>query len=70
MNSHSPTVDILGSYFPAWMMCIIAGLILTVVVRAILIGFKLEPHLRFKGLVYVCLAIFWTMAVWLVCFKS
>jgi hypothetical protein len=70
MNSHSPTLDVLGSYFPAWMACIILGLVLTIVVRQILIGFKLNAHLRPAPLVYLCMAIFWTMAVWLICYKN
>lgn len=70
MKAHSPTVDVLGSYFPAWMVCIVAGLILTVIVRQLLIGLKLNAHLRPAGLVYVCMTILWTMAVWLVFFNT
>jgi hypothetical protein len=70
MDTHSPTLDVVGSYFPAWMLCIIAGLLLTIVVRQILIIFKLDPHLRFKGLVYFSMMILWTMVVWLVRFKN
>jgi len=30
-SHHSPTIDILGSYFPAWMVCILSGLTLTLI---------------------------------------
>ena len=70
MNAHSPTVDVLGSYFPAWMVCIILGLALTLVFRQVLIGFKLNSHLRPALLVYLCMAICGTLAVWLACYKS
>ena len=70
MKAHSPTLDVLGSYFPAWMVCIILGLALTFISRQLLIGLKLNVHLRPAGLVYVCMMILWTMAVWLVCFKT
>jgi hypothetical protein len=70
MINHSPTVDVLGSYFPAWMVCIIAGLVLTSIARQILIGLKLNAYLRPIGLVYLCMMILWTMAVWLICFKT
>ena len=70
MKAHSPTIDVLGSYFPAWMVCIVVGLILTVIVRQLLIGLKLNAHLRAAGLVYFCMTILWTMAVWLVFFKT
>lgn len=67
--AHSPTLDVLGSYFPAWMVCIILGLCLTVVSRQLLIGLKLNPHLRPAGLVYLCMTVLWTMIVWLVGFR-
>jgi protein AaeX len=70
MTAHSPTLDVLGSYFPAWIVCIIFGLILTVIVRELLIGLKLNVHLRPPGLVYVCMIILWTMGLWLVYFKN
>ena len=70
MNAHSPTLDVLGSYFPAWTVCIVLGLVLTVVIRQLLIGLKLNVHLRPAGLVYVCMAVMWTMAVWLVFFRT
>ena len=31
VSHRSPTIDILGSYFPAWMICIVSGLTLTLV---------------------------------------
>ncbi len=70
MTAHSPALDVLGSYFPAWMVCIILGLVLTVITRQLLIGLKLNAHLRPVGLVYLCMMILWTMAAWLVCFKN
>ena len=69
-KSHSPTLDVLGSYFPAWMACIIIGLILTIVSRQILIGLNLNAHLRFTGLVYFCMTILWTLAVWLIWYEN
>ncbi len=68
--AHSPTVDVVGSYFPAWMLCIIVGLVITIIVRLLLIGFGIYPHLRLKPLVFSCMTIFFTLAVWLVVFKN
>ncbi len=68
--AHSPTVDVLGSYFPAWMLCIIIGIFSTLIVRLLLIGFGIHAHLRLKPLVFSCTAIFFTLAVWLVFFKN
>lgn len=68
--AYSPTLDVLGSYFPAWMACIVLGLTLTLITRQVLIGFKINAHLRVAPLVYVCLIISWTLVVWLICFKN
>jgi YtcA family len=66
----SPTVDVLGSYFPAWMACIIIGLVITLIVRLLLIGSGIQPYIRPKSLVYPCMLIFFTFAIWLVFFKN
>ena len=68
--AYSPTVDVLGSYFPAWMECIILGLVGTLIVRLLLIGLGIHAHLRLKPLVISCLALFLTLAAWLVFFKN
>ena len=69
-SAHSPTVDVLGSYFPAWMLCIIVGLVITLTVRLLLIGCGIYAHLRLRPLVVSCMAIFFTLAVWLAFFKN
>ena len=68
--AHTPTVDVVGSYFPAWMECIILGLAATTIVRLLLIQLGIYPHLRLKPLVVPCLLILFTLAVWLVFFKN
>ena len=68
--AHSPTVDVLGSYFPAWMLCIIVGLVSTLIVRLLLIGFGIYSHLRLKPLVFSGMAISFTFIVWLGFFKN
>jgi len=67
---HSPTVDVLGSYFPAWMVCIILGIAITSIVRLLLIGVRLHSHLRWKLLFYFSMAILFTVAVWLLFYKN
>ena len=69
-DAHSPTVDVLGSYFPAWIICIVIGLALTLVARQLFIGFKVDAHLRPAPLVYLCLTVFFTLAVWLLFFQN
>ena len=69
-NAHSPTVEIVGSYFPAWIVCIVLGLVLTLIARQIFIGLKLDTHLHPIALVYLCLMIAFTLAIWLLIFQN
>ena len=66
MIERSPTIDVFGSYFPAWMVCIIVGIVLTVVVRQVLVALKIDAQLRPKGLVYLCLTIVFALSTRLV----
>jgi hypothetical protein len=68
--AHAPALDVFGSYFPAWMPCIVSGLVLTIIVRLLLMGFGVSAYLRPKALVYPCMVILFTLAVWLVFFKN
>jgi YtcA family len=70
MRARSPTIDVLGSYFPAWLLCIVVGLALTLVTRQLLVGFKLNVHLHPAALVYPCMILLFALAVWLVFFSN
>ena len=70
MQERPPTFDVVGSYFPAWMACIISGILLTLITRQLLIGFKLNTPLYAAPVVYVCMMILFTMAVRLAFFKG
>jgi hypothetical protein len=69
-STHSPTVDVFGSYFPAWIICIVAGLLLTVIARQIFLALKISGYLRPGPVVYLSLLIGFTLAVWLSFFKN
>ena len=66
MITRSPTIDVFGSYFPAWMVCILVGILLTVVVRQVLVALEIDTQLRPAGLVYLCLAIVFALSTRLV----
>jgi hypothetical protein len=69
-HTHSPTVDIWGSYFPAWIISIVAGLFSTIVVRQVLVGLRLAPHLHPAPLIYLCFQIGFTLLTWLIFFQN
>jgi hypothetical protein len=66
MIGRSPTIDVFGSYFPAWMVCIVVGIVLTVVVRRVLVALEIDNHLRPAGLVYLCLTIVFALSTRLI----
>jgi fructose-specific phosphotransferase system IIC component len=56
----------MGSLFPAWLVCILVGTILTVLARWLLLRARID--LLYPVLVYPCLAAVFTFAIWLVFF--
>jgi hypothetical protein len=68
--SRAPTFNILGSFFPAWILCGVVGILLAVVVRLLFVRIKLEDQLLAPLiLVYPCLTAFFTFTLWLVFFS-
>ena len=67
---HSPTIDILGSYFPAWMVCIVSGLTLTLVAHWIVQICHLKPYLGPAPLIYSCLMIIFTFTTWILFYQN
>ncbi|MFZ3376616.1 MAG: YtcA family lipoprotein [Chthoniobacterales bacterium] len=70
LSHHSPTVDILGSYFPAWMVCIVSGLTLTLVAHWIVQICHVKPYLGPAPLIYSCLMIIFTFATWILLYQN
>jgi hypothetical protein len=69
-SHHSPTVDILGSYFPAWMVCILIGLMLTFVAHWIIQVLNLKSYIGPAPLIYSCLMIIFTFATWILFYQN
>jgi uncharacterized protein involved in cysteine biosynthesis len=69
-SHHSPTVDILGSYFPAWMICIVSGVTLTLIAHWIVQVGRLKPYLGPAPLIYSCLMLIFTFATWILFYQN
>ena len=68
--SRAPSFNILGSYFPAWIVCGVLGILLTVAVRLFFVRINLENELLAPLiLVYPCLTAFFTFTLWLLFFS-
>ena len=70
LSHHSPTVDVLGSYFPAWMVCILSGLALTLIAHWIVQVGNLKPYIGPAPLIYSCLMIIFTFATWILFYQN
>jgi hypothetical protein len=66
--SHSPTLDLLGSYFPAWMLCAALGIVASAGIRQILAVFGVSAYVVAPVLTYAALAVFATLLAWLLWF--
>ena len=69
-SHRSPTIDILGSYFPAWMVCIISGLTLTLIVHWIVQVCHLRAYLGPPPLIYSSLMIIFTFVTWILFYQN
>jgi hypothetical protein len=67
--SRAPSFNLLGSFFPAWILCGVLGILLTVAARLFFVRIKLEAQLKPLILVYPCLAAFFTFTLWLLFFS-
>jgi len=63
--SASPSRNILGSYFPTWMICALLGLLGVVILRAVLGKAGIDAGLPMPVVVYACIWIAVTLAIWL-----
>ena len=63
--SSAPSRNILGSYFPSWMICVLIGAGATIVVRAILVKLGIDKELPVAIVVYLAMTIAFSFAAWL-----
>ena len=65
--SRAPSFEILGSFFPAWLVCLALGLVLTVVGHWVLS--RIRVVLAVPILTYPSLTAIFTFALWLSFFR-
>jgi YtcA family len=65
--SRAPSFDILGSFFPAWLLCLVLGLLLTVAARWLFLYARVVIAL--PVLTYPSLTALFTFVLWLAWFR-
>ena len=61
-------MDLLGSYFPGWMLCAAIGVVAAVIIRQILAIAGINDYVVAPLLTYAGLAVSAALLVWLLCF--
>jgi len=67
--SRAPSVDVLGSFLPSWMLCISLGVAAAGLVRWLLVHYRLEKRVSFLVLFYPSLVVVVACMVWLAFFR-
>jgi len=62
----APSFDILGSFFPAWLVCFVAAILLTAISRALLSRYV---EIAWPVLVYPSCTALFCFALWLLLFR-
>jgi hypothetical protein len=65
----APSFNILGSFFPAWLICMVIGIALAAIVHLLLVRLKREKLIVWGIITYPCLAALFAFALWLVFFS-
>ncbi len=67
--SRAPAVDILGSFFPVWMVCLTVAIFLTFGLRLLLLRVRLESEIGPLALFYPSAVILLTGLLWLAFYR-
>ena len=61
---HSPTVPLLGTFFPIWLIAAVLGIVVTVVMRLVFIRTGIHDRLPVPVVVYLFSAINFSVGIW------
>jgi hypothetical protein len=67
--SRAPSIAIIGSFFPVWMVCLAVGVVLAFVERALLVRYRLENHVGPLWLFYPCSVTQCACVLWIIFYR-
>jgi len=67
--ARSPSFNVLGSYFPGWIACLVASILVTALIRFALNRFQLEQKVPALPLFYFSIALLIACLIWLIAFE-
>jgi hypothetical protein len=66
--NRNPNVEVFGSYFPGWMICLVLGITLTSMAHAILRSRHLHLSIGHPALIYPAMLTLFTCLLWFLLF--
>lgn len=67
--AHAPSIEIVGSFFPVWMVCLAVAVIVAFFARKVLVRLNLEPEVGPLSLFYPSMVVSVSCLLWLLCFR-
>jgi hypothetical protein len=65
----APSIDVIGSFLPVWMVCLSLAVALSFLMRYFLLRYHMESEVGPLALFYPCVVILLTCVLWLVFFR-
>ena len=64
-----PQINVVGSFFPSWMLCATIGIVTTLLARRVLVHAGIDPYVSPRPLVYLSLTVLVTLVLWVSYFR-
>jgi len=65
----APSVDIIGSFFPVWMVCLAIAVVVACLLRVVLLRLQFESEIGPVALFYPSVVILISCLLWLIFFR-
>jgi hypothetical protein len=65
----APSIDIIGSFFPVWMVCLTIAIVLASILRLVLLRYQFESEIGPVALFYPSVVILLSCLLWLIFFR-
>ena len=64
-----PVISVAGANFPVWLMCVVAGILVTLCLRPVFVAIGIDQWMAPRPVVYSCLALIVAFLCWLMLWK-
>lgn len=65
----APAIDVIGSFFPVWMVCLTVSVVVAALLRVYLLRRQLEPAVEPVALFYPAVVLLLSCLMWLVFYR-